>query len=128
MKYNSYISTKHVDYEIDRVYRTFFHRGILRTTFKGGSPGTRSSVCTKCEGKAYYWNKVSNSWICKHCHHQTILTSGTVMHGSNLPLRYWFIAIHLLTATKKTIFAKEMRSYQNESNRKPQIHNNFFTI
>ena len=31
------------------------------------------------------------------------------MHGSNLPLRYWFIAIHLLTATKKTISAKEMQ-------------------
>ena len=66
-------------------------------------------VCTKCGGKAHYWNKASKSWICKHCHHQTTLTSGTVMHGSNLPLRYWFIAIHLLTATKKTISAKEMQ-------------------
>ena len=66
-------------------------------------------VCTKCGGTAHYWNKASKSWICKHCHHQTTLTSGTVMHGSNLPLRYWFIAIHLLTATKKTISAKEMQ-------------------
>jgi hypothetical protein len=47
-------------------------------------------VCTKCGGTAHYWNKASKSWICKHCHHQTTLTSGTVMHGSNLPLRYYF--------------------------------------
>ena len=31
------------------------------------------------------------------------------MHGSKLPFRYWFIAMHLLTATKKSISAAELQ-------------------
>lgn len=31
------------------------------------------------------------------------------MHGSKLPLMYWFTAIHLMTATKKTFSALEMQ-------------------
>ena len=31
------------------------------------------------------------------------------MHGSKLPFRYWFIAIHLLTSTKKSFSAKELQ-------------------
>lgn len=31
------------------------------------------------------------------------------MHGSKLPFIYWFIAIHLLTATKKSISAAELQ-------------------
>lgn len=38
-----------------------------------------------------------------------MLRSGTVMHGSKLPFMYWFIAMHLLTATKKTISAAELQ-------------------
>ena len=37
------------------------------------------------------------------------MRSGTVMQGSKLPFRYWFIAMHLLTATKKAISALEMQ-------------------
>ncbi len=31
------------------------------------------------------------------------------MHGSKLPFQYWFIAMHLLTSTKKTFSAKELQ-------------------
>ncbi len=31
------------------------------------------------------------------------------MHGSKLPLMYWFAAMHLMTATKKPISALEMQ-------------------
>lgn len=37
------------------------------------------------------------------------MTSGTIMHGTKLPMLYWFIAIHLLTATKKTFSAAELQ-------------------
>jgi len=37
------------------------------------------------------------------------LKSGTVMENSKLSFQYWFIAMHLLTATKKTISALEMQ-------------------
>ena len=65
-------------------------------------------VCSKCGGKKHYWDKASKSWRCAHCCHETTLTAGTVMHGSKLPLMYWFTAMHL-TATKKTISASEMQ-------------------
>jgi len=31
------------------------------------------------------------------------------MHGSWLPFRYWFAAIHLITSTKKSFSAKELQ-------------------
>ena len=35
--------------------------------------------------------------------------SNTVMHGSQLPFHYWFVAIHLLTSTKKSFSASELQ-------------------
>lgn len=66
-------------------------------------------VCSKCGGRKQYWNRSRKRWVCACCGHETTLRSGTVMHGSNLPLLYWFTAIHLLTSTKKTFSAKEMQ-------------------
>lgn len=56
-----------------------------------------------------YWDKYNKKWICSKCGKEITLRSGTVMHGSKLPLMYWFTAIHLLTATKKTFSAKEIQ-------------------
>ena len=66
-------------------------------------------VCSKCGGRKHRWDKYNHRWICCECHHITTLTSGTVMHGSNLPLMYWFTAMHLLTSTKKTFSAAELQ-------------------
>jgi hypothetical protein len=66
-------------------------------------------VCSRCGNHKQYWNKSKKAWICSKCHHKTSLTSGTVMTHSNLPLLYWFYAIHLLTSTKKTFSALEIQ-------------------
>lgn len=66
-------------------------------------------VCPKCGGVKHRWDKYNRRWICCGCHHITTLTSGTVMHGSKLPLLYWFTAMHLLTTTKKTFSASELQ-------------------
>jgi hypothetical protein len=66
-------------------------------------------VCSKCGNNGHYWDKYNKRWICKKCSHETTLTSGTVMHGSKLPLMYWFSAIHLLTSTRNSFSAKEMQ-------------------
>lgn len=52
-----------------------------------------------------------DKWVyeCKKCSFRTTLRSGTVMHGSKLPFRYWFIAMHLLTSTKKSFSAREIQ-------------------
>jgi transposase-like protein len=66
-------------------------------------------ICQKCKSKEYYWKKDKEQFECKKCGSRTSLKSGTVMHKSKLPFRYWFIAIHLLTSTKKTFSAKEIQ-------------------
>lgn len=66
-------------------------------------------ICRKCGGKAHYWKRDKWQYECKNCKTRTTLRSGTIMHGSQLPFRYWFVAIHLLTSTKKSFSAKELQ-------------------
>lgn len=66
-------------------------------------------TCQHCGSHDVVWLESKQQYQCKHCRHRTTLRSGTVMHGSKLPFRYWFIAMHLLTATKKSISAAELQ-------------------
>lgn len=66
-------------------------------------------VCSACHKNCFTWDKYNKCWICRHCGKKIRLTSGTVMHGSKLPLLYWFTVIHLLTSTKKTFSASEIQ-------------------
>jgi len=43
----------------------------------------------------------------------------TVMYGSQLPFRYWVIAMHLLTSTKKSFSAKELQVQLGHRNYNP---------
>lgn len=45
---------------------------------------------------------------CNRCKHQTSVTSSTIFHASKLPLRTWFLAMHLMTASKNGIAALEL--------------------
>lgn len=66
-------------------------------------------VCKKCGHTEHYWLKNKDSYECKSCHRRISLRSGTVMHKSQLSYRYWFIAMHLLTSTKKSFSALELQ-------------------
>ncbi len=66
-------------------------------------------VCRKCGHTEHYWLKTIEKYQCKKCNTRTSLRSGTVMHASNLPFRYWFIAIHMFTSTKKSFSALELQ-------------------
>jgi len=65
--------------------------------------------CKKCGNTAHYWKKNREEWECKKCSYRTRLRAGTVMHSSKLPFLYWFIAMHMITSTKKSISAKELQ-------------------
>lgn len=65
--------------------------------------------CSKCGNTTHYWKAYREQWECKKCRHRTTLKSGTVMHHSKLPFQTWYIAMHLLTSTKKTFSAKEIQ-------------------
>lgn len=66
-------------------------------------------VCAKCNGTQHYWKSDKEQYECKKCKTRTTLKSGTVLHKSKLPYRYWFITMHLLTSTKKSFSAKEIQ-------------------
>ena len=66
-------------------------------------------VCTHCGSKEHYWKKDKENYEYKHCGKRQSLRANTVMHGSKLSFRYWFIAIHLLTSTRKSFFAAELQ-------------------
>lgn len=66
-------------------------------------------VCHRCGGKDHYWKRDKWQYECKACKTRTTLKGGTIMHGSRLPLRYWFVAMHLLTSTKKSFSAAELQ-------------------
>lgn len=66
-------------------------------------------ICSKCGNDTHYWKSDKEQYECKKCKTRTTLKSGTVMHKSKLPFRYWFITMNLLTSTKKSFSAKEIQ-------------------
>ena len=66
-------------------------------------------VCHNCGHTEHYWLQNKMQYECKSCKSRQSLKSGTVMHKSQLPFRYWFIAMHLLTSTKKSFSALELQ-------------------
>lgn len=66
-------------------------------------------VCPKCGCIHHYWKSDKQMFQCKKCGCRQSLRAHTVMHGSKLPFRYWFIAMHLLTATKHSFSALELQ-------------------
>jgi Zn ribbon nucleic-acid-binding protein len=76
-------------------------------------------LCPHCSSQEHYWKKDKEVYECKLCGYRQSLRSNTVMHGSQLPFRYWFIAIHLLTSTKKSFSAKELQRQLGHSTYNP---------
>jgi transposase-like protein len=66
-------------------------------------------ICPHCGNSEQYWKSDKECYECKACGKRQSLRANTVMHGSQLPFRYWFIAIHLLTSTKKSFSAAELQ-------------------
>jgi len=75
--------------------------------------------CTKCGHDKHYWNKSKNQFECKRCKYRTTIKKGTVLENSKLPILYWFIAIHLITSTKKTFSASELQRQLGHSRYEP---------
>lgn len=76
-------------------------------------------VCPRCGDHNHYWKSDKECYECKACNYRQSLKSNTVMHGSQLPFRYWFIAIHLLTSTKKSFSASELQRQLGHSTYNP---------
>ena len=66
-------------------------------------------ICKKCNHVDHTWSPSIEKWQCKSCGYQSSLKSGTVMAHSNLPIRKWFLCIHLMSSTNKGFSAKEIQ-------------------
>lgn len=53
-------------------------------------------ICPKCGNQHHYWKGFKNGWECTQCKYRTSLTSGTIMHKTKLPLKYWFYSLNQL--------------------------------
>lgn len=75
--------------------------------------------CPQCSRRAHsrFRRDCQIYYQCKACRHQTTLLSGTLFEATKLPLRTWFLAIHLLTATKTNMAALEMKRHLGVCNR-----------
>ena len=65
--------------------------------------------CNKCNSKEHYWKSDKWQYECKKCSTRKTLRSGTILHGSKLPYRFWFIAINLLYSKNKIYTIKEIQ-------------------
>lgn len=65
--------------------------------------------CDNCGSEEHKWLERRIEFECKGCGKRISLKNGTIMEGSHLPFKYWFVAIHLLTSTKKSFSALELQ-------------------
>jgi transposase-like protein len=65
--------------------------------------------CQKCGSTILVWRAKRWEWHCRQCKSTTTLRTGTIMEHSNLPFQKWFLAMYLMTSTKKGISALEMQ-------------------
>jgi transposase-like protein len=54
----------------------------------------RGFICTKCGEGQHSFISSRRLYECHNCGTQTSITSGTVMHRTKLPLRYWMLAFY----------------------------------
>ena len=67
-------------------------------------------ACPACGGGAHgvFVRDGRRYWQCAACRHQCSAISGTIFESTKLPLRRWFLAMHLLTQSKNNVSALEL--------------------
>lgn len=61
--------------------------------------------CPACRGTGAWPTGRLGLWECRGCHRQTSATAGTIFEGTRKPLRFWFLAMWLITSEKNGISA-----------------------
>ena len=65
-------------------------------------------VCPKCNERRHSRCEPRGLFQCRACRTQTSVRAGTIFHKSRTPLTKWFLAMHLLTASKNDISGLEL--------------------
>jgi len=66
-------------------------------------------VCPKCKNKTGCWLPKYKRHECSSCHRQTSLLTGTIMHGSHLPIHLWFWSAYLISTHTPGISALQLQ-------------------
>jgi transposase-like protein len=69
----------------------------------------RGFRCPRCHHRRSYTLPGRGLEQCVRCRHQASLISGTVFHGTRVPLRIWFLAIFFLGRHKQSISALQLQ-------------------
>jgi len=72
--------------------------------------GWRCPSC-QCPWHSSFVREGRRYWQCSARRHQSSLTSGTVFEATKLPLKRWFLAMHLLTQSKNNVSALELKRH-----------------
>ena len=65
--------------------------------------------CIRCGDTSVSEVHGRGQYDCNSCRYQFSVRAGTIMHGSHLPLRKWFLAIYLMCESKKGISANQLK-------------------
>lgn len=70
-------------------------------------------VCAQCCGTRHgtFERKGLHYWQCSTCREQTTAICGTIFHATKLPLTRWFLAMHLLSQSKNSVSALELKRH-----------------
>jgi hypothetical protein len=64
--------------------------------------------CSKCDSKKS-WKLRRGQYRCSKCGRQISATTGTLFHGTRIPLRTWFRAMWYVTGRERVISVKQMQ-------------------
>jgi transposase-like protein len=66
-------------------------------------------TCPRCESKSISRVIERDQYDCNTCRYQFSVTSGTIFHDTHLSLSKWFLAIYLMTESKKGMSALQIK-------------------
>ena len=69
--------------------------------------------CIRCQSDKISRIYDRRQYHCDGCTYQFSIRTGTIFHGSHLPLQKWFVAIYLMCESKKGISANQLKRTLN---------------
>ncbi|OYT13988.1 MAG: hypothetical protein B6I19_02345, partial [Bacteroidetes bacterium 4572_114] len=66
-------------------------------------------VCNSCGHTEHNWLDSTDQFECKRCGNLMSIKSGTIMENSELPIKYWFTTMYILTSSIKSYSASELQ-------------------
>ena len=58
-------------------------------------------ACIRCGSTHIRYTSTRYVFDCGSCEYEFTVTAGTMLHDTHLPLKKWFLAVYLMTESKK---------------------------